>query len=200
MKDQTKDPIKDQNEASPRARQRRATLRLTTDAMMVAIYVLLAVYLCVNGKLLQVSLSSLPILLTAFLFGTPDALIVALCGSFLEQVLSPYGLSATTILWMLPVLLLALVAGLLFRLLRRVMDTWQVAMALVVLTAELAFTAANTAALYLDGYIMQYSVTALTVLLPTRILNACARTACTMLLSIALVPPLRRVLGRKGTL
>lgn len=193
MKQETRSP-----EMTPHARRRRATLRLTTDAMLAAIYVLLAVYLCVNGKLLQVSLSSLPILLGAFLFGLPDALAVALCGAFLEQLLSPYGLSATTGIWILPVLLLALVAGLLFRLLRRVMETWQVAMALTVLTAELVFTVANTAALYLDGYIMRYSVAALTALLPTRILNACTRTACTMLLTIALVPPLRRVLGQKG--
>lgn len=180
---------------SPRERRRRrTTLRLTTDAMLVAIYVVLAVYISYPGKEIQVNFSSLPILLCAYLFGTPDAVAVALCGSFAEQLLSPYGLSPTTPLWMLPVLLLALSAGLLYALFRRIMGSWQAATVVSAVAAELIFTAANTAALYADAHIMGYAVSALMVILPARLLNACVRMVSTTLLSLALLPPLRAVL------
>ena len=78
--------------------RRHTTVRLTTDAVLIAVYVALASFVSINLPIAQFSLSSLPILLCVFALGVPDAVAVALCGSFIEQVL--YGLSPTAPLWM----------------------------------------------------------------------------------------------------
>ncbi|MCD7769079.1 MAG: folate family ECF transporter S component [Oscillospiraceae bacterium] len=86
--------------------------RLVTDGLCAALYVVLASYLSLNLGPIKLSLDGLPILLGAMLFGPADGVIIALVGNFLSQLLGPYGLSATTALWMLPPALLGLLTGL----------------------------------------------------------------------------------------
>ena len=62
------------------SRRRYATVRLTTDAVLIAVYVALASFVSINLGNVIISLSSLPILLCVFVFGVPDAVAVALCG------------------------------------------------------------------------------------------------------------------------
>lgn len=190
MKDQTKD----RNETSPRARQRRATLRLTTDAMMIALYFVLTVYLAIDTPLVKFSISTLPILLCAFLFGMPDTLAVATLGSFLYQMVQ-WGPSAYTALWVAPFTLMALYLGgatYLFRTHQRP-QVWKIVV--IIITAELLLTLLNSVALLIAGQVT--SPWALLLSLPKRLLNGAARTACTVSLSLALLPPLRKVLNRR---
>ena len=190
--------MKNNSRASLPQSQRAAVIRLTTDAMLAAVYIVLASFLSLNLPFTQISLSSFPILLCAFLFGTGDAVAVALCGSFVEQVL--YGLSPTAPLWMLPPILMALAAGLpawLFRRLSgREMKLWQVITVAVV--GEVFLTVANTAVLYLDARIVGYPVKALAVLLPTRLLNCGLRAVCTTALTVLLLPLMRNLTGKLG--
>lgn len=176
--------------------RRSFATRLTTDAMLAALYVLLSVFLTVKAPMLEVSWCTLPLFLAAFLFGLPDALSVALVGSFLEQLLSPYGLSITTPLWMLSPILAALAVGTAAYLLRA--RPSKVDLILALLAGELLLTVANTAALYLDGAIMGYAVAALHVLLPARLLSCAARAVLSCCLIPLLLPPIRRAVGRGG--
>ncbi len=174
---------------------------LVMCAMLVALYFVFSVYLSINiPNVIQISLSSLPVLLAAFLFGLPEALAVAFCGAFLEQVM--FGLGPTTPIWMLPAVLQALVAGILIRLFLRRREGRSgkqkgVLVVLIILISELVLTLANTGVLYLDARIIGYPVKALYLLLPTRLVNGLARAA----LSIVVVPPvvyaLSRVVRRK---
>lgn len=179
--------------------RRRTAVRLTTDAMLTAVYVVLASFVSINLPIAQFSLSSLPILLCALAFGVPDAVAVALCGSFLEQVL--YGLSPTAPLWMVAPVATALTAGglaaLFCRLSGREIRTWQTVVTVV--AAELVMTAVNTGMLYLDAYIMQYTVKAFWVALPLRLGNSAARTVCTVLLTLGILTPLRLIADRDCT-
>lgn len=190
--------MKNNSQASPLGRRRAAVVRLTTDAMLTAVYIVLASLLSVNLPFAQISLSSFPLLLCAFLFGTGDAVAVALCGSFVEQVL--FGLSPTAPLWMLPPILMAFAAGLAVWLLRRLTgrepNLWQIITITVV--GEVLLTVANTAVLYLDARIVGYPVKALTVLLPTRLLNCCLRAVCTTALTVLLLPLMRSLTGKLG--
>ncbi len=174
--------------------------RLTTDAVLVALYVVFATALTFKiPNLIEVSLASLPILLAAALFGPFDAAAIALLGSFIEQATSEYGLSPTTPLWMAPVVLQALVAGCVFFLLRYRADGHlraNGALIATVLLCELILTAANTAALYIDGAIWGWSPAALHILLPGRLINGLARAVITALLLHLLIPALYRVLPR----
>ncbi len=192
-----------QNERRSPLRAGEAKIRrIALDAVLVALFVLFSVVLTFKTPFFEVSWASLPILVAAFLFGLPDAVAVAVLGSFLEQALSSYGLSVTTPLWMAPVILQALVAGALAYFVRRSGNRFSLLFPVVVLevtivVSELVLTAANIAALYLDGMIWEYALPALHLMLPGRLVNALVR----MLLSYILVPPLvialRRIL-RQG--
>ena len=176
--------------------QRCMLLRLTTDAFFIAVYVVLSSFVSINLPIAQFSLSSLPLLLCAFAFGIPDAVTVALCGSFLEQVL--YGLSPTAPLWMIAPVAMALTAGGLAHLFRRLSCSepriWQTIVTVVV--AEFVMTMVNTGMLYLDAHIMQYTVKAFWVALPLRLWNGAARAVCTVFLTIGILKPLRLIIDR----
>ena len=169
--------------------------RLVLDAVFIALFVVLGVVLAFKTPWFEVSLAGLPILLCAYFYGPVDALIVATIGSFIEQLLTPYGLSVTTPLWMAPVMLQAAVAALGFFVVRRSGKPWLILA--VILVSELVLTFANTAALYLDGYIWGYAVKALHLLLPTRLINGGVRMAISCILIPLLLRPLRTVVGKK---
>ena len=174
--------------------------RIVMDALFVALYVILGTYLSfkIPGAI-QISFSTLPILLCAFLFRPSDAIAVAVIGNFLEQVLdpSPYGF-ATLLIWLIPGALQALVASLGARFERRTDSNRKavVVMLVTIVCAELTLTLLNTGALYLDGYLLHYPVKALHLLMPMRLLNAAVRSIISCVLLPLIVPPLRRVLAR----
>ncbi len=176
-------------------RRHRLTVRLTTDAMLMAMYFVLGTFCTIRLPVVEISLTSLPILACAFLFGPLDAAVIGLGGAFLEQMVT-YGVSPTTLLWILPPALQGLLAGLIAWLFHNRMKKWQTA--LTVLIAELFLTALNTAALYLDAHIMSYTVKALPLILPGRLLAAGARTAITMSLILFLLPPIAGLANRHG--
>ena len=174
--------------------------RLAMNALFVALYVILGTFLSfkIPGAV-QISFSTVPILLCAFLFSPVDAVTVAVLGTFLEQILdpSPYGFM-TLPMWLIPGAMLALVASLGAMRVRRTKSV-RAAVLLTVVTvacAEVLLTVLNTGALYIDGYLLKYSVKALHLLLPTRALNCLVRATISCVLCLALVPPLRRQLTK----
>ncbi len=169
--------------------------RLVLDAMLCALFVVFAVYLSLDFQLVEVSWSSLPILLAAFLLGLPDALAIAFIGSFLEQMLA-HGLSLTTPLWILPFLLQAVVAGLFSSFARRMKreEAFILFVVVAIIPAELVLTVANTAALYADGAIMNWAPAALHVMLPGKLVNFGVRTLLSCVAVPSLLLALRRIL------
>ena len=166
--------------------------RLTTDAILIALFVVFSTFLSFKTPLFEVSLVSLPILLCAFYCGPLDALAVAAIGSFLEQALSAYGLSVTTPIWMAPVILQALAAALLFHFFYRGKKAPLWVLIAIIVVSELVLTATNTAALYLDGAVWGYSVKALHLLLPTRLINGGVRCVLSCTLLPLVLPALNR--------
>lgn len=174
--------------------------RLTIDALFVALYVILGAYL--SFKLpgaIQISFSTLPVLLCAFLLKPADAVAVAVMGNFLEQVLdpSPYGF-ATLAIWLIPGAVQALVAGFGAQLCKKA-DSKKKAVAFMlaaIVCSEILLTLLNTGALYLDGYLLGYPVKALHLLLPMRLVNMAVRAALGCVLVPILTVPLRRALAK----
>ena len=76
-----------------------ATKRLAINAVLIAIYVTLRFFYIPFGDAFRFTLASFSVILCALLFGPVDGLIVGLLGEFLSQVLGPYGLTPTTLLW-----------------------------------------------------------------------------------------------------
>lgn len=178
-------------------RRNRELLRLVLDAMFIALYVVLSFFASIRiPPLIKISWASLPLLLAAFLFRPADAIAVALCGSFLEQMLS-YGITPTTPLWMAPPVLHALFVSLLAPFCRK--GRQRVRQTVLIASSEIFLTLINTAALYLDARIVGYPVGALAVVLPTRLLNGGIRAVLSALLVPALLLPLSKIVsgGRK---
>lgn len=177
-------------------RNKRMVSRLVTNAMLAAVCMVLCLFKIPLG-VVEISLSSLPVLLCAFLFGPVDAMAVALCGSFIEQL--HFGISPTAPLWIAPLVLMGLVAGLFAVLINRLKVSrvqWIVAVVIAVVISEAVLTAANTAALYLDAKIVGYTVKALLLILPTRLINFAMRATITSVAMVLLLPKLRKAVDK----
>ena len=169
--------------------------RITLDAMMIAIFVAFSM---VPSEL---SWASLPVILSAFLFGPVDAVLIAACGSFIEQMW--YGLSFASFLWMLPWLVFALFIGICAALINRRPRFWKMALAIV--CAEILLSVGNTTALLGFGYVSvdpaKFSeglampfVVILTYIV--RMPQGIIRALLSSLVVPILLPPLRKVLNR----
>ncbi len=159
------------------------TKRLAINAILSAMCVVLS-YLSIDLGNIKFSLESLPVLAGALLLGGWSGGAVGLIGTLISQLLR-YGLSVTTPLWILPHVVCGIIVGIYaqkkdFRL--------RPGQAIgVVAAGELAVTALNTIALYVDSRIYGYYTPALiTGMLVARFLLAVGRAA----VFGALLPPL----------
>ena len=78
-----------------------AVKRLAVNAMLIAVYVVLRYFNIPLGNSFRFTLAPFPVILCALLYGPVDGIIVGLLGEFLSQILGPYGLTPTTLLWCL---------------------------------------------------------------------------------------------------
>ena len=75
------------------------TKRLVINAALISLYVVLRFFNIEMGNSFRFTLAPFPVILCALLYGPVDGLIVGLLGEFLSQILGPYGLTPTTLLW-----------------------------------------------------------------------------------------------------
>ena len=77
------------------------TKRLVINAVLISIYVVLRFFNIEVGNSFRFTLAPFSVILCAMLYGPVDGLIVGLLGEFLSQILGPYGMTPTTLLWCL---------------------------------------------------------------------------------------------------
>ncbi len=147
------------------------TKRLTTLAMLIALYVVLSVLTPVKLQNFKFTFEALPVLIGALLGGPLDGLAVGGIGSFIYQLLfSGYGLTVTTPLWVLPHALSGLIVGLYAK--ARRYDYSFMAVVIIAAVSALLVTALNTLALYFDAKVFGYYSKALVFgSLPLKILT-----------------------------
>lgn len=174
--------------------------RMTLDALFVAIFVVLGTFASfkIPGAI-QISLSTVPLLLGAFFLRPVDAVGVALLGTFVEQVIDPSPFGFVTLpMWLIPNTLMVLCACLSASQIRK-LPSGKLRVILMVITivlCEFLLTALNTTALYIDGAILGYDVKALHLLLPGRLLNALVRAVISSVTVPLLLPPLNQALAK----
>ena len=95
----------------PASKERLTVRKLVMIAMLTAVYVVLCLVGTIRLWWMNISVASLPLIISAMLFGPLGGLLVGLLGSFLEQLLT-YGLMATTVLWLVPNTVRGLLLGL----------------------------------------------------------------------------------------
>ena len=132
------------------------TRRLVLDAVLIALYIVLAFFKIQLGNILRFNMASFAVVMCAVAFGPVDGLIVGFLGEFLAQILGPYGLTPTTVLWALPEAIRGGLLGLVI-VSFKLMDKEKFVLFLVscVVTGILA-SLANTFALYVDSKMYGY--------------------------------------------
>lgn len=126
--------------------------RLAVDAMFAAMCTVLGM-VALDFISMKITFESLPILIGALLFGPVDGTAIGLLGTLLYQLLR-YGVSATTLLWMLPYGICGLLVGLYA--VRRKFDFTRGQLMGITVANELLITALNTGVIYVDSMIYGY--------------------------------------------
>ncbi len=124
--------------------------RICFQAIMAALFVALDYMSLSIGNSIKVTFSALPIIITAIYYGPFYGMAVGLIGSLITQIIG-YGLTATTVLWILPAGLRGLSMGLLFIVFGRRKSFWCLTTEIAV--SSLLVTALNTAVNYIDSII-----------------------------------------------
>ena len=127
--------------------------KLCFTAVMSGLFVVLDLVSIKLGNQLKITVSGLPIILVALLFGPIYGCVSGLLGAFIGQLLS-YGLSATTVLWILPAGIRGLLVGLVFLAFSK--SDKYIYILINIIISSLAVTAANTLVLYIDSNIYGY--------------------------------------------
>lgn len=129
-------------------KKRLTVLDITICAAMIALHIVLELFLSIRiGEMIKISFSSLPLVVVGMLCGPVEGLTAGLVGSFLSQLLGPYGIMITTPIWILPPAIEAFAAGLIFKAFKR--KTTIPAIAITVFIADLIFTICNWVGTYL---------------------------------------------------
>ncbi len=129
------------------------TRQLTIDAMLCAVCAVLGYVALELGNVVKITFESLPILLGALLFGPVDGMLIGGIGTFIYQLLR-YGVSATTLLWIVPYVVCGLIAGGWSK--RRNFRLERLETVILVAAAELTVTVLNTIAIYVDSKLYGY--------------------------------------------
>ena len=135
------------------------TRTLCRVAMLAALYVLLNNTIAIKAGNLRITFASLPVVLSALLFGPLESAVTALAGEFINQLIGGYGITATTALWLIPPAVRGVVIGMAAMALRRTdrpLERRPVLGYAVCVLAALCTTAANTAVIALDAWIYHY--------------------------------------------
>jgi len=122
-----------------------STRKLVVIAMMVAVYVVLNTVGTIRLGWINISVSALPIIVGALLYGPGGGLMVGLVGAFLGQLMT-YGVTATTVLWIIPPAVRGLLIGLYAKRCGYALSRRQLVGVLIV--TSLVVTLLNTGAIY----------------------------------------------------
>lgn len=143
---------------------------------------------------MNISMGALPLIIGAALLGPTDGLIIGLLGSFLNQALSEYGITPTTILWIIPAAVRGLMIGAFAKHCKFNMTMPQTVF--ITVLSALAVTALNTAAMYLDSKIWgYYSYASVFGMIIPRIISGILTSVIFGVIVPKILQPLRRNLN-----
>ena len=136
--------------------------RLSRDAILAAMCAVLGA-LSLDFGSIKLTLESIPVLIGALMFGPVDGMAIGFVGTLVYQLLR-YGVSVTTLLWILPYVIAGLIVGAFAKKNDFRLSTKQTI--LVVVIAEIVITALNTGVLYVDSKIYGYDAAVLVMIIP----------------------------------
>lgn len=169
------------------------TRRIALCAMLAAMFECLSL-ISINLGSMKITLDFLPIIIAAMLFGPVEGAIVGLAGSFLNQLLS-YGLTPTTILWILPAGVRGLLVGLYAK--KHSFSLTRGQTVFILILSALVVTALNTGVMYLDSVIIGYPFAATLITVVLRVVNGIATAVLFAFILPAVIERLRKFAEEK---
>ena len=130
------------------------TYRIAFCGMLAALTAVLG-YFALDLGSIKISFEEYPVMLTALMFGPVEGALVGGIGTFLYQLLR-YGLDPTTVLWIMPYILLGTFTGLYAKKHGFVNTDRQLGISIA--AGELLILAVNTVVMILDAKIKCYPV------------------------------------------
>ena len=130
--------------------------RLATASVLAALYLALC-YLDISFGRFKITLAAIVPIFAALALPVPDCFITCILGVFLNQLF--YGLSPTTIIWMIPPLLRPIVISPVSHHMYkrgRAMEDYKVLTIVLIMISSVLVSICNSGALYLDSIIMGY--------------------------------------------
>lgn len=167
---------------------------LCTLALLTAMMVLLSLTLSVRTDYFKLTFGSLPVVLAAMLFGPLEGIVVAVLGEFMVQLLT-FGLMPTTVIWILPPAIRAVVVGLAAVQLRKTgvpLERRPALCYIVCIAGAVLTTTGNTLGMWLDSLVYHTSFSAALFIAPARYVSGVVTAAVIATLSMPLVHLLRR--------
>lgn len=132
--------------------KKKIITRIAVCAILSALYFVFDL-ISIKAGPFKISVSGLPVILVAILYGPIDAMIVGFTGAFLGQMVS-FGFTPTTLLWVLP----AIVRGLFVGLFTRKINILErpISLIVIIVASSLIVTTINTVVMYIDSVIYNY--------------------------------------------
>ena len=176
---------------------RSRTQQMVINALLAAMCVVLGFMSIRIGNIMKVSLEDFPVIFAALMFGPVDGMVVAAVGIFLYQLLS-YGITATTVLWILPFVIVGGIAGLYAKKYNFNNNKKQILM--IFLVCEILICLLNTGAIYADSKIFGYYYpTIITGMILIRLVTAVCKGVVLGLISPPILKAMSRVTGNGRT-
>jgi len=170
------------------------TKQMVTDAMLAAVCAVLG-YVALDLGNLKFTFESIPVHIGALLFGPVDGMLIGGIGTLLYQLLK-FGVTATTLLWILPYVLCGGLVGWYAKRKRFSLGVAQTVVLIVI--AELMITLCNTGSLYVDSHIYGYYTPVLiTGVLALRLVICVVKAAAYGVILPELTRVLKRVVFRQ---
>ena len=143
--------------------KKKTVIRLTINAMLIAIYIVLSLpIMTLNVGGLKLTFEHFPVVLSAILFGPIDGIIVGAIGELINQ-MTTFGITPTTALWILPIVLRGFLVGMGSVLLKRYMKLEAIIQKkvpilflIVCVLSGICSSCFNTLALYVDSKMFGY--------------------------------------------
>lgn len=166
---------------------------LCINAVMAALFVVFDIlatnFSAVFGGNIKISLSGLPIIICSFLFGPVSGMLVGLVGAFISQMIT-YGLTATTVLWVLPAVARGLITGGLFIAFGRKLNFKYVT--LVTVISSVIVTVLNTVVGYIDSLVYHYPYAVFAMTTVTRFITGIATAIVFAVIVLPIVKELKK--------
>ena len=180
-------------------KKRNAVHTLCILALLTAMMVLLSLTVSIRTPYFKLTLGSLPVVLAAMLFGPLEGAAVAVLGEFMVQLLS-YGLMPTTVIWICPPAIRALVVGgaaIWMRRQGRRLEERPVVCYGVCVAGAVLTTVGNTVGMWLESLMYRTSFAAAAFWVPSRFVSGIATAMVVATACMPLTCGLRRsgVLG-----